>query len=235
MTRHSSPEVSSNTEMRNASNDVFFGLIPYGHQNAGPCHAQFLSHPDAIPQIKRSKHHQTPQISFLLDRGLVSERGNSHGRVVGERQCVSLTRSNGLTLDLNNGAAGLGLTLGLGVSLDSAEEVLTRSGLRDVLDSDVDSLLDVSVLDLLVDDDTDSGLGDVVDDTSLSVVDLEGHTAIVVSPPVAFSYTRFLHSAQVSAISRMFCRMWKKGSAYPFWTAPFALISTISPTLYCRR
>jgi hypothetical protein len=174
--------------MRNASNDVFFGLIPYGHQNAGPCHAQFLSHPDAIPQIKRSKHHQTPQISFLLDRGLVSERGNSHGRVVGERQCVSLTRSNGLTLDLNNGAAGLGLTLGLGVSLDSAEEVLTRSGLRDVLDSDVDSLLDVSVLDLLVDDDTDSGLGDVVDDTSLSMVDLEGHTAIVVSPPVAFSH-----------------------------------------------
>lgn len=128
-----------------------------------------------------SKKKQAPPtlaISFLLDRSLVSKRGNGHRGVVGERQCVGLTRSSGLTLDLDDGAVGLGLTLSLGVSLDSLEEVLTRSGLLDVLDSDVDSLLDVSVLDLLVDDDTDSRLGDVVDDTSLSVVDLEGHTLL---------------------------------------------------------
>jgi hypothetical protein len=64
LTRHSSPEVSSNTKMRNASNDVFFGLIPYGHQNAGPCHAQFLSHPDAIPQIKKKQAPPNPADIF---------------------------------------------------------------------------------------------------------------------------------------------------------------------------
>lgn len=88
---------------------------------------------------------------------------------------MGFSGESGLSLDLHSHTVGSGLLFGLGVGLDSLDEVLTRSRGLDVLDSDVDALLDVAVLDLFVDDDADGALGDVVDDTSLAVVDLEGH------------------------------------------------------------
>lgn len=101
-------------------------------------------------------------------------------------QCLNILDLDGSRVSGHGGLSlqlyALTLLLGLlplaCVLLHSGQELLSRSGMCDVFDSDVDSLLDVSVADLLVDDDTDGGLGNVVDYTSLSVVDLEWHTLL---------------------------------------------------------
>lgn len=46
-----------------------------------------------------------------------------------------------------------------------------------MLDSEVDALLDVPVLDLFVDNDTNRAFRDVVNNTGLTVIDLVWHTA----------------------------------------------------------
>ena len=51
------------------------------------------------------------------------------------------------------------------IPLDSRQEFLTAFRMLDVLDSDVDPLLNVSVADDLVHDDPDCGFGDVVYDS----------------------------------------------------------------------
>lgn len=83
-----------------------------------------------------------------------------------------------MSLDLDLGSSSLGLPLLLGIRLDSSEEVLTRTAVSNVLLADVDALLNVSVADLLVEDDADGGLGYVVDDTGLSMVELVWHTLL---------------------------------------------------------
>jgi len=65
----------------------------------------------------------------------------------------------------------LGLTLLGGVRLDTVQEFLSAFRVTDVLDTDVDSLLHVSAVDDLVADDSDTTLGNVVDDTGFAVVD----------------------------------------------------------------
>lgn len=47
-----------------------------------------------------------------------------------------------------------------------------------MLNSDVHSLLEISIANLLVDDDTNCGFGDIVNDAGLAVVDLERHTLL---------------------------------------------------------
>lgn len=117
--------------------------------------------------------------SIALDGGLVGDRRQGLRAVLlGEGDLSGVAGQSGLPLHLDGSAIGLGLGLEGSVLLDTAQEALTRPGGRDVLNAEVDALLDVSVVDLLVDDDTNGGLGDVVDNASLAVVDLVGHTVV---------------------------------------------------------
>jgi hypothetical protein len=112
--------------------------------------------------------------------GVVGDGSDALGLVLLGGDGAGLAGLVGLALKEDGGALLLGLALLLGVGLDADDELLTRAGEADVLDTEVDALLDVAVADLLVDDDTDSGLGHVVDDTSLSVVVLVAVRVLVI-------------------------------------------------------
>lgn len=104
-----------------------------------------------------------------LDSRLVGNRGDGLREVVLGGNGVGLTGLDGLALEVNVLALSLGLLALLGVGLDTVDELLARLGVLDVLNADIDALLHVAVSNTLVDDDTDGGLGDVVDDTGLAV------------------------------------------------------------------
>lgn len=90
-----------------------------------------------------------------------------------------------------------------------------------MLDPNVDSLFQVAVANLLVDYDPDRGFGDIVDDSRLAVIDFVRHSA---GCQIGFCPNRMENKASML------------GTSDPFWTAPFAFISTISPTLWnCQR
>ena len=91
---------------------------------------------------------------------------------------VSASGLGGLSLELDGFTVGLGGSLLSLVGLDSVQEFLSALRVLDVFHSDVESLFDVSVTDNLVADDTNRGLGHVVDNTGLTVVELEGHTTV---------------------------------------------------------
>lgn len=88
------------------------------------------------------------------------------------------SRLGGLSLQVDRLTLGLGLLLQSGVGDDSVQELLATSRVLNVLDSQVDSLLNVSVSNDLVDDDTDRRLGNVVNDTGLTVVVFVRHTLL---------------------------------------------------------
>lgn len=77
---------------------------------------------------------------------------------------------------MNVGSVLLGLPLLLSVALNTVDKLSPALGVVDVFDANVDTLLEIAVADLLVDDNTKGGPGDVVNNTGLTVVDLVGHT-----------------------------------------------------------
>lgn len=108
--------------------------------------------------------------------GVVGDGDNGLGGITGLGDQVAGAGTDSLALQVNVDTLLLGLLLLQGVLLDTVDELLAGAGVLDVLNADGDTLLEVAVVDTLVQEDTDGGLGDVVDDTSLTVVDLVGHT-----------------------------------------------------------
>ena len=156
--------------------------------------------------------------------GVVGDRGEALGLVVLGADGAGLAGLVGLALEEDGGALLLGLALLLGVGLDADDELLAGAGEADVLDAEVDALLDVAVADLLVDDDTDGGLGHVVNDTSLSVEVLVAACVLVSAEGGCADDWRLSQRLRVV-----------KTYGMPFWTAPLQTTSTMSPTLYWRR
>ncbi|KAF7581256.1 hypothetical protein FOB63_003893 [Clavispora lusitaniae] len=113
-----------------------------------------------------------------LNESFVSNRSQSLWNIALGGDKLSWSWSSWLSLQRDLFTLGLGFLLQGSVGLDSVQELLTTSRVLDVLDSQVDLLLDVSVTNNLVDDDTDSRLGDVENDTGLTLVVLVRHTLL---------------------------------------------------------
>ena len=60
----------------------------------------------------------------------------------------------------------LSFLLLLSVGNNTIQELLTTLGVLDVFNTDVDTLLQITVANVLVNEDTDGRLGDIEDDTS---------------------------------------------------------------------
>jgi len=122
------------------------------------------------------KHHEGNPSS--LNRRLVGDGGNCFRLMARQLDCPLLSWLHWLSLEVQLASVLLRLRLLLGIALHTAQEVLARATATDMFDADVDALLEVSVTDWLVEDDTDGRFGDVVDDARLSVVVLVRHALL---------------------------------------------------------
>ena len=91
---------------------------------------------------------------------------------------VSLLGLDGVTLQVNLLSTLTGSLLGGFVGLNTGDDLLLALGRADVLDTDMDTLLEDASIDVLVHTNTNSGLGNVENDTGTSVVVLVGHTLV---------------------------------------------------------
>lgn len=189
---------------------------------AASCHNMLSLHSSSNSTLR-------PQLDHLhLDRRLVRHRHNTLRLVVLCAHCPLAPWLRWLPLQADLLTTLLRLAPLLCVVLDSGQERLARLGVSDVFNADVDALLDVSVANLLVEDDANCALGDVVDDASLAVVDFVRLEWCQSRPRM-----RSMLAGQPAVVSTGNSQLWSL--TMPFWTAPFATTSTTSPTLYCLR
>jgi hypothetical protein len=104
-----------------------------------------------------------------LNQSLVRDRSDGLGEVALGRDMTSLTGLSRKSLQDNLDTSLSGFLALASVLLDTVEELLAALGVLDVLNTDVDTLLHVTVADTLVDNDTNSRLGDVVNNTGTTV------------------------------------------------------------------
>jgi len=104
--------------------------------------------------------------------------GNILSVLAGGGKEVSGTGLLGAALEVDLDSSLCGLGLGSLVGNLAGKDLLLALGLADVLDADVDALLEDAAIDELVHANTDSGLGNVEDDTGAAVVVLVGHTLV---------------------------------------------------------
>jgi len=83
-----------------------------------------------------------------------------------------------LTLAVNDLALGFSFLLSLLVRFDSVEEILTTARMFHMLHTDIDALRNYSLLDTLVNDDTECVRRNIVHNPSPSMVALVGHTLL---------------------------------------------------------
>ena len=125
-------------------------------------------------RIRHSFTQTHAQYHARLDCRLVRNRRDRLRLVVLRRHRPLTAGHHRLPLQVHVHTLLLRLPLLDCVLLHTVDELFPAARVADVLDADVDALLNVAVADLSVKDDTDCGLGHVVDDAGLAVVDLVG-------------------------------------------------------------
>lgn len=113
-----------------------------------------------------------------LEEVLVWDGSDQDGQVILDRDKVGRTRTDWLSLQLDERTGSLGFSSLLAVILDTGQEIETALGGTDVFNADTDALLHVTITDGLVNNDTKGTLSDVEDDTSLTMVELVRHTLL---------------------------------------------------------
>jgi len=83
------------------------------------------------------------------------------------------------SLELHSLSGLLRLYMRIVIPLNAVQELLSAFRVSDVLDTDVDSLFNVTIADNFVDDDANGVWGDIVDNTGATVVVLVRHTLLL--------------------------------------------------------